>query len=155
VYSWFKSWNQDSYQNGKGSIHSNSNYCVRNCNTTISILLSQFFWNHQVFHKFSHCIFTRNRNSHRTHLFFINRHFTVTQQKHEKLEDHFKLLNDDVLKHWFDKSIKPCRQKNGFYESLIPLYISIIDDLKSPRHFNEIRAHLLHPDNNKLKDYFI
>jgi hypothetical protein len=152
VYSWFKSWNQDSHHNGKISIHSNSNYRNRNHNTHIGIFLSRFLWNPKGFHKFSDRIFTCNRSSHRTRLFFINRHFANSQKKQEKLENHFKLLNENVLKHWFDKSIKPCRQKNGFHESLIPLYISVIDDLKSPRHFGEMRSHLLHPDNKELNN---
>jgi hypothetical protein len=146
VYSWFKSWNQDSYQNGKGSIHSDSNCISRDYNTNIGIFLSYF--------KFSSSIFSRHRNSNRTLHFFINRYFTIIERKQKGLQDHYKILKNDVLTYWYDKKIKPYRQKNAFHESLIPLYINVIDDLKSPVHFDEMRSHLLDPDNKELNDIF-
>jgi hypothetical protein len=146
VYSWFKSWHHNSYQNGKGSIHSNSNCINRNYNTNIGIFLSYF--------KLSNGIFSRHSNSSRTQHFFINRYFTIIERKQKSLQDHYKILKNDVLTYWYDKKIKPCRQKNGFHESLIPLYIGVIDDLKSPVHFDEMRSHLLHPDNRELKAIF-
>jgi hypothetical protein len=140
VYSWFKSWNQDSYHNGKSNIHSNSNCSNKHYNTNTSIFLSCFLWNYTGFHKLANSIYSCRRNSNRTLYFFINRYFTIIEKKQKNLQDHYKILKDDVLRYWCNKIIKPCRQKNGFHESLIPLYISVIDDLKCPIHFDEMRT---------------
>jgi hypothetical protein len=156
VYSrsdWFKSWKESVYSNGENNTNSHRNFNT-NHNTNTRLCLSDFFWNYAELYKFCNHIFSFHRNRNGSLLFFISRHFTNKEKRQNSIRDHHRILKEDVLKHWFNQSIEVSRERHGFHESLIPLYVSVIENLKTPIHLRELKSHLMHHDNKELNKIF-
>ncbi len=145
---------EKTYSTGENISNSSANYSSRQYSTNILLFLSDIIWHHSWLRKFYNNIFTHNRNNYRIILFFINRHITNGQTRRQELQTYYNNLKEDVLRHWLNQKAEPSRTRESLNESLIPLYIDIIKDLKTPIHSQEFKSHLSHNDNKNIHNIF-
>jgi hypothetical protein len=136
-------------------IYAINNRNSRSANNPIISLLSQYIRKPAKLTHVNPLNYKHRHPSYRNSLnFFINYYRNKGEKRERKLESHYKTLKENVLNPWLNHEIKAERQLKSYSDSLITLYVSIIEQLKTPIHFGRLRSHLIHEDNKELRQVF-